>query len=70
MHKFTVVLEINQKPVCDDHLGAWCWHVGWSSGWPPLLLAGLLFALGAIADLLADPEIAKDAESAAQAASL
>ncbi len=36
-------------------LGAalWCWHVGWSSGWPPLLLAGLLFALGAIADLLA-----------------
>ena len=36
-------------------LGAalWCWHVGWSSGWPPLLLAGLLFGLGAIADLLA-----------------
>ena len=33
--------------------GLWCWHVGWSAGWPPLLLAAVTFALGLIADLLA-----------------
>ena len=33
--------------------GLWCWHVGWSAGWPPLLLATVTFAFGLIADLLA-----------------
>lgn len=33
--------------------GLWCWHVGWSSGWPLLLLAVAIFALGSVADLLA-----------------
>ena len=33
--------------------GLWCWHVGWSSGWPALLFACLVFGLGSIADLLA-----------------
>ena len=29
-------------------LGAavWCWAVGWSAGWPPLLLALVLLLLG------------------------
>ena len=33
--------------------GLWCWHAGWDSGWPALLLACLVFGLGSIADLLA-----------------
>jgi len=33
--------------------GLWCWHAGWSSGWPALLLACLVFGLGSIADVLA-----------------
>ena len=33
--------------------GLWCWHVGWSAGWPALLLATVTFAFGLIADLLA-----------------
>ena len=33
--------------------GLWCWHAGWASGWPALLLACLVFGLGSIADLLA-----------------
>ena len=27
--------------------GLWCWHVGWSAGWPPLLLATVTFAFRA-----------------------
>lgn len=33
--------------------GLWCWQVGWSAGWPPLLLALVIFGLGLVADLLA-----------------
>ena len=36
-------------------LGAlvWIWAVGWSAGWPPLLLAGVLLVLGWGAEALA-----------------
>ena len=33
--------------------GLWCWQVGWSAGWPSLLLALVIFGLGLVADLLA-----------------